>query len=196
MTTSLTTPPTNEGLDRLMGFVVALRFLIWGGAFAGVAAALFIEALRYPNLLRLASIPLLLAIYLAGTGQVLLLIRLNSLRLKLLALGPLLSLLLFVIPAIRESTRLAALALAAGFWLFLVALAEQTIDLEHDRAAKVFRRLYQFLAPLTAVIAILPGAASPIVLFLGPILLGAMLIGWRIWLTDLRITIEERKNLG
>lgn len=183
-------------LARLMGLVVALRFLNWGGITSVICALLLLESSRYPQLLSWLTIPVLFAFYLLASGQVLLMIRLADWPTRLLALGPCLSLVLLMIPAVRSSASFVALALGVGLWLYLRALLQQTQKLDHRRAHNWFARL-AWAVVVTVLLAFVTQQAAAITLFAGMFLLGALLAGWRIWLLELRLAIAaEETALG
>jgi hypothetical protein len=185
----------NAQLARLMGLVLALRFLSWGGALAGACAVLLVESLRHPGLLSYLTLPVLLAFYLLSSGQVLLLVRLAGWPTKALALGPLVSLALICLPAARSSPKWVGLALALGLWLYLGGFVRQAQALNHPRAAAWFGRWRLAILPSVALAVAVPGAAAPAGLFGGMLALGALLAGWRIWLAELRQSIAERENV-
>jgi hypothetical protein len=177
-----------------MGLVLALRFLCWGALAGAVSSLLFFEAVRQPSLLRLVALPTLFAFYLLACGQILLLIRLQDAAGRLLALGPLLSLGLLALPGVRQSPALICVSLILGLELYLSALARQAGQLEHGRAVSWFGRL-RLLAGALALPALIPGVAAPLTLVAGPIVLGALLVGWRVWLMELRQGIAEREEV-
>lgn len=183
----------NAHLARLMGLVVALRFKSGAGFLFAICAMMMIEATRYPGLLKLLTLPCLFAFYLATTGQLLLLGRLAGWPRRLQALGPVLSLLLLAVPAVRQSPSGVAMSLGFGLWLYLGALIEQARELHHPRAQRWFRRWRLVLPVLLLPTVLVPGLAAPLTLIGGMLFLGATLAGWRIWLAELRQSIAERE---
>lgn len=183
----------NAHLARLMGLVVALRFKSGAGFLFALCALVMVEATRHPGLLKLLTIPCLFAFYLATTGSVLLIARLSTWPLRLMALGPVGALLALAIPAVRHSPQAIAMSLGIGLWLYLGALVRQTHELGHLRACQWFRRWRLVLPVLLLPTATVKGMAAPLTLIGGMLFLGATLAGWRIWLAELRQSIAERE---
>ena len=183
----------NAHLERLMGLVVALRFKSGAGFLLALCALVMVEATRHPGLLKLITIPCLFAFYLATTGSVLLITRLSTWSLRLMALGPVGSLLALAIPAARQSPQAIAMSLGIGLWLYLGAMVGQTRELGHPRAYRWFRRWRLVLPILLLPTATVKSLAVPLTLIGGMLFLGATLAGWRIWLAELRQSIAERE---
>jgi hypothetical protein len=178
-----------------MGLVLALRMLTWGALVGLAALTLFVEATRQPALLKYVTLPTLLAAYLAGTGQVLMLIRLSSWATRLMVFGPVLTLGLLFVPGLRSSAVLVCLAMGLGLWIYLGAFVRQAHALGHARSFDWFVRSRLALLALMALMAVLPNVAAQLTLFGGLIFVGATLAGWRLWLSELRLTIAEREQL-
>lgn len=180
-------------LARLMGLVVALRFKSGSGLIFAICSVMLIEASRYPGLLKLATLPCLFAFYLGTTGHVLLLVRLSTWGRRLMALGPVFSLLFLALPAVRQNPAYIALSLGVGMWLYLGALVQQCQELHHSRAYHWFRRWRLALPVLLLPTTTIAGLAAPLTALGGMLFLGATLAGWRLWLTELRRSIAERE---
>jgi hypothetical protein len=178
-----------------MGLVVALRFLSWGGGVAALCGILLVESTRHPNLLGFLTLPCLLAFYLMASGQVLLLLRLSDWPARAMAMGPLLSLILLGLPAARVSSVMVCLALGLGLWLYLGAFCRQAANLGHPRAKAWFQRLRVGLVPVLVLAVAIPGAAGPATVIGSMVAFGALLVGWRIWLAELRQSIVEREDV-
>lgn len=176
---------SNEGLDRLMGLVVSLRFLLWSVAVGVATGFLFFLSFYYSFALKAAVVPFIFTIYLLSTGHVLLLIRLYDKVVKLLAFAPLMSVALLVIPEIRTSVRLSAFVIAAGFWLYFEAIARQAEDLEQAKTASWFRRLRKLLGPTIVVILFLPDIAALVAMIAAPLFFIGTAVGWFFWLNEL-----------
>ncbi len=182
----------NAHLARLMGMVLSLRFFSWGGVTALLCGVLFLEANRYPAILGWLGLPALLAVYLAGTGQVLFLIRSVDGLTRAFSLGPLLTVALLSVAPLRTSPTVVALLLALGLWLYLAGFARQAMRLGHARAFRWFSRWHTAVL-VGAVLCLVPGWAAPLATVGGVLTLCALLAGWRIWLQELRLSIEERE---
>ena len=186
----------NALLGRLMGLVLALRFCCWGAGVGAVAIFLFVESTRYRGLLEYVTIPALLALYLLGTGNVLLLLRLQSPLMKGMALGgPLLTIGLLAWPGVASSAVLVSLSLGLGLWLYLGAFTAQAHALGHPRTWRWTRRLRWAVLLLLVGSAMLPHLAAPLMSVGGLVLLGATVAGWRIWLAELRLSIAAREEV-
>lgn len=181
-------------LSRLMGLVVALRFLNWGGMVAVLCALLLVESTRYPGLLGWLTLPTLLSFYLLATGQVLLMVRLVDWPTRVFALGPLFGCALLAIPVVRSTPVYVALCLGVGLWLYLRAFSRQAQRLEQGRTQRWFERLAWAVVGLT-VLALVSGKAAELSLFGGMFSLAGMLAGWRIWLLELRLAIADQELL-
>lgn len=186
---------SNEGLDRLMGLVVALRFLLWSVAVGVATGFLFFLSFYNYFALKVAVVPFILAIYLFSTGHVLLLIRLYDTVVKLLAFAPLVSVALLAIPEVRTSVRLSAFVIAAGFWLYFEAIARQAYDLEQTKTTNWFRLLRKLLGPTMVVILFLPDIAALVAMVAAPLFFISMAAGWFFWLNELRAGILDREEM-
>jgi hypothetical protein len=189
-------PEQSAQLSRWMGLVLALRFCCWGAAVGTVALFLFLESARYRGLLQWVTVPALLALYLLGTGQFLLLLRWQSWGIRTMAVGgPLLTLGLVSRPGIASSVSLVGLALVLGLWLHLGAFSAQAHALGHGRSWRWYSRLRLALLLLAALLGLLPGQAAQLISLAGLLLLGAVVAGWRLWLGELRLSIAARENV-
>lgn len=177
-----------------MGLVLALRMLTWGALVGFLALTLFVESMRNPNLLGYVALPSMLALYLLGSGQVLLMIRLSTWQARASSLGPVVTVLLLLIPGLRMSPVLISLAMGLGLWFYLGAYVRQTHEMLHPRAWHWFGRTRLALLALMALVALLPNVASRLTTFCGLLFLGATVAGWRLWLGELRRSISEREE--
>lgn len=176
-----------------MGLVLALRFFSWGGGAALLCGLLFLEAARFPAVLGWLALPSMLAVYLAGTGQVLFLIRAVDGLTRVYALGPVVSFALLAIPQVRSEPLPIALALALGLWLYLAGFARQALKLGHPRAFRWFSRWHTAVL-VGAALCLVPGWAAPLATVGGTLALCALMAGWRIWIQELRLSIVEREE--
>lgn len=182
---------TKVEVAQAMGLVVALRFLLWGGAVSAVTGFALLQAGRFPQLLKLLSLPMLFAIYLLGTGHVLLLLRFSSRTARLLLLTPALGLIALALSSVLTSPPLIAAILGLSLLCYLAGFSRQVRDLSYLRAASWFRLSSKVAVGLTLIAILVPGAAALVSVVGGMVMALATAMGWRIWLAELRDRLAE-----
>lgn len=185
-------PPYDKDQSaRAMGLVVALRFLLWGSSVAALTGFALLQAGRFPELLKMLALPMLLAIYLLGTGQVLLMLRMSDWGSRLLALAPLAVISVMLLPSVLASPPAVALVLGVGLILYLGAFVRQVRQMNHLRAGRWFSLTRKGALGLTLAAVVVPNAASLLTVVGGMVLALATVLGWQIWLAELRDSLAR-----
>lgn len=188
--------PSEAGLNKTevaqaMGLVVALRFLLWGAALFALTGFALLQAGRFPQLLKFLSLPLLFAIYLLGTGHVLLLLRFSNRIARLLLLAPTLGLMVLTVTSALTSLPLIAGVSGLSLFSYLTGFSRQTGELAHPRAASWFRWSAKGAVGLSLIAVLVPGATALVCFAGGMVLALATTVGWRIWLAELRDSLAR-----
>lgn len=176
---------------RAMGLVVCLRFLLWGAAVGALTGFGLIQAGRFPALLSYLAFPMMLAIYLAGTGQVLLLLRLEGHVSRALALAPVLAVGLLCAPAVLKSPSAVAAVLGVALAIYLQAFLRQARSYRHTRAVRWFALTARASLVFTLLSLLVPRLAGTVTVVGGLILALALVVGWQIWLAELRDSLAR-----
>lgn len=184
---------SNTELARSMGLVVAHRFLLWGSAVGALTGFFLIQGAHFPQLLRHLSFPMILAIYLLGTGYFLYILRLSDWTGRLLAVIPAGSVVLLGVPAVASRAQAVAMVLGGSLILYLWSVIRQARALGHIRTVGWLSRTGKAATAACVLALVTPGLASQIVVFCGLALALATTLGWQVWLAELRQSIAERE---
>ncbi len=182
---------TKIEVAQAMGLVVALRFLLWGAAVSAITGFALLQAGRFPQLLKVLSIPMLFAIYLLGTGHVLLLLRFSNRTARFLLLAPAIGLMTLTVSSVLTSPPLIAAVFGLSLLSYLVGFSRQVSELSYRRAASWFGLSSKATLCLTLIAVLVPGAAGVVSVVGGMVLALATAVGWQIWLAELRDSLAR-----
>lgn len=188
--------PETDLLARWMGWVVALRLLSWAAGLSVLCGLALVEAGRRPEWLKALSLPFMFVLYLGSTGYLLLLYRLQTWAERGLACLPWLALGAVFFPQVSASPPATLGCLFLGMAGLAEALARQARRFQHARSQAWFERLARRTLPVLVGVVWLPGASAPVAAIGGTLILGSLVVGWRLWLLELRHSIAQQERLS